>query len=88
MSKFKGTASNSNIHVNVVKAGVEVDYAVEALNILGELMATILDIIFQGHIQYTFMKRIRVAKYKPKSWKISQKINQNHKNIGYFFQEY
>ena len=33
--------------------------------------------------------RVRVAKkICPKSWKISSKYNQNHKNVKYFFQKY
>ena len=34
------------------------------------------------------MKWIRIAKNQPKSWKISTKINQNHKNILLFFRKY
>ena len=32
--------------------------------------------------------RIRVAKNQPKSWKISTKINENHKNIIHFFTDF
>ena len=38
-------------------------------------------------IRFILISRIRigVAKNQPKSWKMSKKINENHKNIIYFF---
>ena len=45
--------------------------------------------ILTSRIRIRFMnriqKQIRVAKNQPKSWKISTKINKNHKNITHFF---
>ena len=41
--------------------------------------------ILVSRIRIRFIKRIRVAKNQLKSWRISTKINKNHKNISYIF---
>ena len=69
------------------------DYILAKKNNLGFVVVacSLVDYLMQccgsGSVWICFIlvSRSQVARYQPKSWKISKKINQNHKNIIHFF---